>query len=547
MIKKLILIQIVLITGSFLTGFAQPSIQWQYSYGGTQPDGFETGNGGRESMIPTADGGFVIAVSSNSDDIDVSGHHGSTAMSDIWIFKIDSLGGIVWEKSLGGTGDERRPTIKSTSDGGYILSSSTNSTDGDVTGFHDSLGTTNSDTWIVKLDSVGTIEWEHAFGGSDFEDDASVCETADGGFLFICDTRSNDEDVSGSHGDTDILMMKLDHSGNVLWQKCIGGSSNDQAYTLRNTADSGFVFMGRTNSTDGDAVGNMHTSIFGANWVVKIDSLGNIEWQRAYGGSVIEFPGDIYQTSDGGYIFGTSTGSNDGDVTGNHGFEDYWIVRLDATGNILWQKCFGGTNADSFKALYPTSDNGVIASGFSSCTDGDLTNNYGADDVWVIKLDSAGNLEWQRSFGGTMNDNGGTVLQTSDGGFIVCAESFSNDFDVSGHHGPSTQADVWIFKLSPFTTGIEELASVSGLSVSPNPASDQLKMSFYLSKVDDVSVEIMDIAGRIVKTWEMNRFVAGSHELTWDINSDSRPEEGLYFVRLTTPSQTISKSILLSE
>jgi len=207
-----------------LTGLAQPAIQWQYSYGGTQSDGLETGNAGRECMASTADGGFVIAVTSKSNDGDVSGHHGTTATADIWVFKIDSLGGIVWEKSLGGTGDETRPTIKTTSDGGYIVSSSTNSTDGDVTGFHDSLGTINSDTWIVKLDSIGTIEWEHAFGGSDFEDDASVVETHDGGYVFICDTRSNDGDVSGSHGDTDILMIKLDHSGNVLWQKCIGGS-----------------------------------------------------------------------------------------------------------------------------------------------------------------------------------------------------------------------------------------------------------------------------------------------------------------------------------
>jgi len=310
--------------------------------------------------------------------------------------------------------------------------------------------------------------------------------------------------------------------------------------------DSGFVFIGRCNSTDGDAVGNMHTSIFGANWVVKTDSLGNIEWQRTYGGSVWETPGDIYQTSDGGYLFGTATSSNDGDVTGNHGGDDYWIVRLDTAGNILWQKCFGSTILDNLIGISLTNDNGVIASGWSNGSDGDMTNNYGGTDVWVIKVDSAGNLEWQGNFGGSEWDTGGKPFQTSDGGFVVCAESSSNDFDVSGHHGASTESDVWIFKLSPFTTGIEEVANVSVLTVSPNPVSDQLKMSFHLTKAEDVSIEIMDIAGRIVKTWEMNRFVAGSHELTWDINSDSRPEEGLYFIRLITSSQTISKSILLT-
>ena len=170
-----------------------------------------------------------------------------------------------------------------------------------------------------------------------------------------------------------------------------------------------------------------------------------IEWQKCLGGTNDDRAYSIQQTSDGGFIVASITGSNDGDVSGNHGYDDAWVVKLNSSGNIEWQKCLGGTSYDVANSIQQTSDGGFIVSGYTGSNDGDVSGNHGVYDYWVVKLNSSGDIEWQKCLGGTDYDYAYSIHQTSDGGFIVAGNTASNDGDVSGNHGAS---DAWVVKLN---------------------------------------------------------------------------------------------------
>ncbi|MCL2009110.1 MAG: flagellin, partial [Synergistaceae bacterium] len=170
-----------------------------------------------------------------------------------------------------------------------------------------------------------------------------------------------------------------------------------------------------------------------------------IEWQRSLGGSGYEGASSIQQTADGGYIVAGSSNSTDGDVSGNHGGYDYWIVELDANGDIEWEKSLGGSGLDSASSIQQTADGGYIVAGFSYSTDNDVSGNHGVRDYWIVKLTVNGDIEWEKSLGGTNYDQAFSIQQTADGGYIVAGYSDSNNVDVSGNHGGS---DYWIVKLT---------------------------------------------------------------------------------------------------
>jgi PKD repeat protein len=161
----------------------------------------------------------------------------------------------------------------------------------------------------------------------------------------------------------------------------------------------------------------------------------SIAWQRCLGGSDGDRASSIQQTSDGGYIVAGSTLSDDGDVSGNHGDRDAWVVKLDADGKVLWQRCLGGSNLDSASSIQQTSDGGYIVAGETSSDDGDVSGNHGDRDAWLVKLDADGKIAWQRCLGGSIEDGARSVQQTVDGGYILAGYTESIDGDVSGNHG----------------------------------------------------------------------------------------------------------------
>ena len=233
----------------------------------------------------------------------------------------------------------------------------------------------------------------------------------------------------------------------MQWRNSIGGVWSDRAYSISQTLDEGYIVAGSAytdgSSSSGDLGGcNGHYEA----WIVKLDVLGDIVWQNCLGGSNYEHAYSIQQTNDGGYVFAGNSSSNDGAVSGNNGAYDYWVVKLDASGNIAWQKCLGGSGEETASSIQQTADGGYIVAGNSSSNDGDVSSNNGGADYWIVKLDALGNISWQKSLGGSSSDKANSIEQTIDGGYIVAGESFSNDGNVTGNNGAM---DYWIVKLDP--------------------------------------------------------------------------------------------------
>ena len=399
----------------------------------------------------------------------------------------------------------------------------TYSYDGDVTGNH---GSYSSDFWIVKIDASGTIVWKYAYGGS-YEDEANaIALCSDGGFIVAGITYSSNGDVSGNHGDTDYWVIRLNSSGQLQWQKCLGGSNHEEAYSVIQTSDDGFIVCGRSSSNDGDVTGNNGGTDC---WVVKLNASGAIEWQKSYGGTDTEETNSIIQLADGNYIFFGYSCSNDGDVSGQHnpgsGNDDYWVVKINSTGTLLWQKCLGGSLSEQGQKIMPLNDGGFLLTGLCTSNDGDVSgihSGFYSPDYWVVKINSTGVLAWQKCLGGSDQDEALSIAVTSDGGCIISGFSYSTNGDVTGHH---SQTDWWIVKLASFS-GIENILTKNHLEIYPNPCKNKL----YLSQPDfpqtPLLCNIYSANGKLIASFIINNF---NSEI--DIKSF---DSGLYHISLTS-------------
>ena len=402
------------------------------------------------SIQKTTDGGYIVAgTSTSSANGDVTGtNHGQ---SDIWIAKVNSAGSLSWNKLLGGDFSEYAFSIQQTTDGGYIVAgTSTSSANGDVTGTNHSAG--DADYWIIKLDGTGNIVWNKLLGGSLTELAYSIQQTTDGGYIVAGEsTSSANGDVTGAnHGNRDYWIVKLDGSGNIVWNKLLGGTGNDIAYSIQQTTDGGYIVAGTsTSSANGDVTGTNHG--VPDYWIVKLDGSGIIVWNKLLGGANSEVTKSIVQTTDGGYIVaGYSISSANGDVTGTtHGAYDFWIVKLDGSGNIVWNKLLGGSLSEFAYSIQQTTDGGYIVAGYSNTlANGDVSGvNHGGNDYWIVKLDGSGNIEWNKLLGGSGNDIAYSVQQTADGGYIVAGTSTSSaNADVTSSNH-GAGTDFWIIRL----------------------------------------------------------------------------------------------------
>jgi photosystem II stability/assembly factor-like uncharacterized protein len=410
--------------------FAQtPSLQWQKSLGGTGTDE-------ARSVYQTSDGGSIIAGNSNSTNGDVLGNHGSY---DYWLIKMDAAGNVQWKKTYGGTASDKGYAVIQLSYGGYVVVGNASSNDGDVTGNHGA-----SDYWIVRLNSIGNIVWQKSIGGTSSDIARGVIQTLDGKLMVIGYSRSSNGDVTGAHGGFDFWLTKIDTAGNLLWQKTYGGTKDELAYTVKQAADSSLLIVGYTLSNDGDIAGLNHSTKNDI-WVVKTDKAGSILWQKTLGGTSNDYSNSFIRTSDKGYLIIGYTESYNGDVYGNYGQDDLWVIKLDSLGTIQWQQTYGGTDNDRANYAAETSDGGFVVSGHSESNDIDLNQNYGDKDFWMLRLNQSGILEWKKSVGGNLEDNSYSVAQSSDGGIIAVGISASNTNDVTVNNGGD---DFWIVKIS---------------------------------------------------------------------------------------------------
>ena len=349
-------------------------------------------------------------------------------------------GSIAFVKNFGGSGAEFFYSVQETSDGGYVAVGYSDSIDGDLTG----LNKGGRDCIIVKYNSSGDIDWNKNFGGTSSDSFGSVQETSDGGYIVVGYSQSTDVDLLGlNKGGQDAIIVKYDSSGNVIWNKNFGGSSSDNFEDVKTTGDGGYIVVGYSYSTNGDLTGLNKGSEDAI--IVKYDSSGNVVWNKNFGGNYLELFINVVTTLDGGgYVAVGYSSSTDGDLTGLYkggSGNDAIIVKYDSSGNVVWNKNFGGTGDDTFSGMALTMDGGYIAVGSSSSTNGDLTSlNKGSLDAITVKYDSSGNVVWNKNFGGTGAETFYGVAQTSDGGYMAVGQSTSADGDITGLNKGSSDA-----------------------------------------------------------------------------------------------------------
>ena len=463
-----------------------PLIRWAKCYGGSGPDELT-------SIKRAYPGAYVFAGYSGSGDGDVVDIHGT--QYDYWVGMLSSSGALTWSKALGGSGSEIAYSVAYTFDSGLVVTGYSNSTDGDVTGNHGTW-----DYWVAKLSKTGTIDWARSLGGSGTDIAECVIQTSDSGYLVGGVSSSIDGDIlSGHHDSADCWVVKLSKSGSIQWQKSYGGSRGEGVNAMQKTYDGGFILAGGSKSIDGDLTAN-----YGGNdaWIIKIAANGNIEWQKTYGGSQDENAVSIIQTNDSGYAFTGFTKSNDSDVSGNKGGVDAWVVKLSKTGTIQWQKCLGGSNADFGKSIIATKDGGYAIGAITFSNDSDLTRNLGQSDFWVVKLSATGNIQWQKSLGGTSYDGANSLLQDADSSYVIAGYTDSNDSGVVGSHGAG---DCWVVKLGGTRT-YDSVNTVNDISdyqihIVPNPTSGLIT----ITGMEKGKVKITSLVGVTLGVFPLNQ------------------------------------------
>lgn len=453
-------------------------------------------------MTPAHDSGFIVCGKTFSADGDVAGGHGG---ADAWVVKLSNDGAVVWQHAYGGSQDDGATQVRRTADGGYILAGATWSADGDIIISHGL-----ADCWVVKLDGAGNLQWQKTYGGSGYDEAYDVQQTSDGGYIIAGITASSDGDVTGYHGGTgaDCWVVKTDDTGAIMWQRTYGGTRDEGAIVVRQTQDNGYIFGGFTMSNNGD-VTNYHggTSDGGDCWVVRLNSFGNLKWQKTYGGTFEEQVFDIFETSPGKYIAGASSRSYNGDVAAPLGHVDAWVLSLDDTGGIALQKSYGTPLSEHLTRMCRTADNGFAFTGWN-------------EGLWVGNIDSAGAMNWEASFGGSSSDEGWGICPAGDGGYIVAGQTASSDGDVSGYHGGSR--DMWVVKVAA-PSGISTLAgNLSGVKIYPNPATSLLNIEG--AKTAAVA-RLFSISGAAAGSW---RLKTGSSHLAID-----HLPPGIYQLQLT--------------
>ncbi len=408
-----------------MPGFADnPGLLWQKSLGGSGEDN-------AISIQPTGDGGYLVVGDTMSSNGDVTNSHG---MRDVWVVKLNATGGMEWQKAIGGSMDDDVTCIERLSDGTFLLSGYTWSHDGDF-----SDNTKPYAIWNIQIDASGHILWKRCYPGrsSSFVNDGK--ETPDGGMIMIGQAYT-DPAIPDYHGGYDVLVVKSDMNGSIIWEKLLGGTGDDFGDNILPVPGGGYIAIGYTNSNDGDVSGN-HGSYDA--WLFRLDDAGTLLWQKCLGGSLYDEGREIVVTPEGEYAVMGFTNSKDGDVSGNHGSFDYWWVKISTNGSIINQKCFGGSDYDNAYDLERTPDGNYVAFGVSYSKDGDVTGNHGDGDYWVMEFDQNGSALWQKSFGGPGLDQGQCIKPDllGKGMFSLTGYSYANGGDVSGNHG---LADFWV-------------------------------------------------------------------------------------------------------
>jgi len=351
-----------------LVSLSNAQQRWERTYGGTCNDyGY--------SVRQTSDGGYIVVGTT---------HSFGAGLSDVYLIKTNAAGDTLWKKTYGGRGNDYGSSVEQTTDGGYIVVGGSSS-------FSDTLW---GDVLMIKTDSSGNTLWAKTCGGRYDDFGNSVHQTSDGGYIIAGYARSF------SNGNEDAYLIKTNSSGDTLWTKIYGGASNDYAWSVQQTADSGYILAGWTSS-----FGNGADDVY----LIKTNATGGTLWMRTFGGVQCDFGFSVQQTADGGYLIAGQTASFGG------GYDDSYLIKTNASGDTLWTRTYGFGRAFSSAAYsaQQTTDGGYIVAG------------HLGHDVYLVKANASGDTLWTQTYGGTDLDTGFSVQQTSDGGYIVAGSTDS--------------------------------------------------------------------------------------------------------------------------
>ena len=400
------------------------------------------------SVAVTTDGGFLLAGTSNSS---TGGDKSDNPKGgrDYWVVKIDANGTKQWDKTFGGNGDDYLYSLSATTDGGFLLAGSSTS---NVGGDKSASSKGDSDYWVVKIDASGTKQWDKTFGGNRADVLHSVITTADGNFLLAGDSYSdsNGDKSEGSKGSYDYWVLKINANGIKQWDKTLGG--NDYEFLSSPpvaTADGGFLIAGTSSS---NISGDKSENAKGNNdyWVLKINTNGVKQWDKTLGGSDNDYLYSSILTPDGGFLLAGASSSNAGNDKSENskGYRDYWIVKINASSVKQWDKTLGGAGDDIGSSIITSTDGGFLLTGNSpSKSSGDKSeNSKGGFDYWSLKTNANGLKQWDKTLGGNSDDVLRSVIATSDGGFLLAGTSSSN---IGGDKSENSKgnSDYWVIKI----------------------------------------------------------------------------------------------------
>lgn len=464
----------------FSDAISQPAIAWEKCYGGSTNDRIL-------SMDITDDGGYFLAMNSNSIDGDF---YPAYSLYDTWIVRVNAAGDLLWRTPIGGSMEERTFEVVTTSDNGCVVIGHSNSTDGQMTGNHGGY-----DIFVAKLNAQGQVEWLKMYGGSLDETSAAIKTTADGGYIFLGSADSSDGDLTTTPQMSDVWLVKLNASGDILWQKTYGGSAIDVGRAFQSAPDGELVILAGTSSYDGQVSGHHGASDF---WVFKVDITGQLVWQRAFGGENVDNPNDIISTNDGGYLAVGSSKSTTGDLNTNQGVYDVWLVKMNFEGELEWQKTYGGTADDLTRSVLQLNNGNFVVPGYSVSSDGDITQNYGLFDFWVFQVNASGTLMWEQNYGGTAIDWVNEAMVLHDGSIIIAGETNSKQDDITFNHG---SIDGWLVQLAPTVATSEQ--TFTETRISPNPCTDQVYLQ--LPEPENIhQIRVVDALGKVVRTQSLS-------------------------------------------
>lgn len=553
---KSVLLNLFLI--SALCASAQaPSILWQHTIGGSDNDSLT-------SLNVTADGGFIACGVSKSSAGFNKSQNAVGASFDYWVIKFDATGNITWDKTFGGSGIESAPVVTQTSDGGYLVNGSSQS---DIGGNKTENAVNRSfDFWAVKTDKNGTVQWDNTIGGIQYESAAAVADVSNGFMLAGIAHSGAGDDVRqqnlGSNLWADYWLLKLKKkNGKVLWDRRFGAGNSDVLKSIATTATGNTLLAGYSYSPaeydkTENFIGNCDF------WIIMIDPNGNKLWNKLYGSKFSDFATSIAPTSDGGYIIGGYSNSPAGfnKSEGFVGVTDYWIVKIDSLGNQQWDKTIGGTKGDYLTSIKQTADNGYLLSGYSTSGISGVKTGAakGNEDIWLVKLDNTGNVLWDKTIGGDLTDKPSNIIELSNGDFIVGASSNSA---ISGDKsentiGDSGNNDFWIMRLTA-AGGSRNNIAASNLSsnvinkgntdpvtkslsmrVSPNPVKTTATVNYTAGKSTNLSLIVYNNNGKVVSRATL-KSASGTHTVNLSAFAN-----GVYYFVLTNGKSSYTQAIV---